>query len=90
MHELSKSIQRRLHDSNFVTRYFVGEGIDVGAGADSLGQYAELFPLITGIRVWDIGDGDAEFMNGCNDAQYDMILSIRRTASSTSEIPTSG
>jgi len=53
MYELSKSIQRRLHDSNFVTRYFVGAGIDIGAGNDSLAQYRELFPLITSVRGWN-------------------------------------
>jgi predicted SAM-dependent methyltransferase len=75
MHELSKSIQRRLHDSNFVTRYFTGEGIDIGAGPDPLNQYFELFPLMTKVRAWDINDGDAEFMNGCDDAQYDFVHS---------------
>jgi len=75
MQELSKSIQRRLHDSNFVTRYFTGEGIDIGAGPDPLNLYAELFPLITGVRIWDVIDGDAEFMNGCDDAQYDFVHS---------------
>jgi SAM-dependent methyltransferase len=75
MHELSKSIQRRLHDSNFVGRYFIGEGIDIGAGPDPLSQYAELFPMITGVRVWDVNDGDAEYMNGCEDSQYDFVHS---------------
>ena len=75
MHELSKSIQRRLHDANFIIRYFVGEGIDIGAGPDPLTQYFELFPLMTGVRAWDISDGDAEYMNGCNDAQFDFVHS---------------
>lgn len=75
MHELSKSIQRRLHDSNFVTRYFVGDGIDVGAGPDALNQYMELFPLMTSVRAWDLQDGDAELMASCRDAQYDFVHS---------------
>ena len=41
MHELSKSIQRRLNNSNFITRYFTGDGIDIGAGPDPLTQYVE-------------------------------------------------
>jgi ubiquinone/menaquinone biosynthesis C-methylase UbiE len=75
MHELSKSIQRRLHDANFVTRYFVGEGIDIGSGPDPLGQYAELFPLMSGVRAWDLPDGDAELMASCGDEQYDFVHS---------------
>jgi SAM-dependent methyltransferase len=75
MQELSKSIQRRLHDSNFVARYFVGEGIDIGAGPDPLNLYVELFPLITSVRDWDVKDGDAELMTGCDDARYDFVHS---------------
>jgi len=75
MHELSKSIQRRLHDPNFVTRYFVGAGIDIGAGNDSLGQYLELFPFISSVRAWDVNDGDAQAMEACEDAQFDFVHS---------------
>jgi len=32
MHETSKAVLRRLHDSRYITRYFVGDGIDIGAG----------------------------------------------------------
>jgi O-methyltransferase len=75
MHELSKSIQRRLHDSNFVTRYFSGEGVDIGAGPDPLTHYIELFPLVTAVRPWDIKDGDAELMASCPDDQFDFVHS---------------
>src|SRR5437879_4822462 len=75
MHELSKSIQRRLHDANFVTRYFRGDGIDIGAGPDPLGHYIELFPLISSLRAWDIKDGDAELMTSCADEQFDFVHS---------------
>ena len=44
MHEASKSIFSRLADSRYATRYFVGEGIDIGAGDDPLALYKELFP----------------------------------------------
>jgi hypothetical protein len=40
------SMQRRMCDSRFARRYFVGRGIDVGGGEESLALYAELFPLI--------------------------------------------
>jgi SAM-dependent methyltransferase len=75
MHELSKSIQRRLHDVNFVTRYFVGTGIDIGAGRDALTQYRELFPFISSVRAWDANDGDAQVMETCPDAQFDFVHS---------------
>ena len=75
MHELSKSIPRRLHDSNYITRYFTGAGIDIGAGPDPLTRYIELFPLITTIRAWDKKDGDAELMMSCADNQYDFVHS---------------
>lgn len=75
MHELSKSIQRRLHDPNFLTRYFVGAGIDIGAGPDALTQYRELFPLVTSVRAWDRADGDAQMMETCIDAQFDFVHS---------------
>jgi SAM-dependent methyltransferase len=75
MHELSKSIPRRLHDANFVTRYFVGAGIDIGAGPDALTQYRELFPFVTSVRAWDQADGDAQMMETCVDAQFDFVHS---------------
>jgi hypothetical protein len=39
MHESSKSIFGKLHDSRYATRYLVGDGIDIGAGQDQLLQY---------------------------------------------------
>lgn len=75
MHETSKSIFHRLADSRYATRYFVGQGIDIGAGPDSLGQYAEFFPLMRGCRAWDMPDGDAELLNGVPDASYDFVHS---------------
>ena len=75
MHETSKSILRYLHDSRFATRYFVGEGIDIGAGSDLLGQYIEMFPLMRSCRHWDRSDGDAEFLETLPDAAYDFAYS---------------
>jgi O-methyltransferase len=75
MHTLSKSIQRRLHDANFATRYLVGDGIDIGSGADPLDQYIELFPLMVSVRAFDAGDGDAELMTACRDNQFDFVHS---------------
>lgn len=75
MHESSKSIMRRLHDSRFATRYFVGEGIDIGAGPDAIGQYVELFPGMRSCRAWDKPDGDAQLLVGIADASLDFVHS---------------
>ena len=44
MYEASKAVMRRMHDSRFATRYFAGDGIDIGAGPDALGACRELAP----------------------------------------------
>lgn len=36
MYETSKSVFAKLKDNRYVTRYLVGEGIDLGSGSDSL------------------------------------------------------
>ena len=75
MHETSKALMRRLHDSRFATRYFVGDGIDIGAGGDVLGQYTELFPLMRSCRAWDLRDGDAQLLASVPDASLDFAHS---------------
>ena len=75
MHENSKSIFHRLKDARYATRYFVGEGIDIGAGADPLSEYAEFFPLMKNCRSWDINDGDAQWMNSVDDSSLDFVHS---------------
>jgi hypothetical protein len=54
MHEMSKSVFHRIKDSRYALRYLVGDGIDIGAGPDSLAQYAEFFPLMNSCRAWDL------------------------------------
>ncbi|MFT2095888.1 methyltransferase domain-containing protein [Acidiphilium multivorum] len=75
MREASKSIMRRLTDSRFATRYFVGEGIDIGSGPDPISFYAELFPLMREVRSWDLADGDAQYLEGVPDASFDFVHS---------------
>ena len=75
MHELSKSIHRRLHSPGYATRYFVGRGIDVGCGNDCLSQYAPLFPLVTSVDPWDTPQGDAQTLEGVPDNHYDFLVS---------------
>ncbi len=75
MKECSKSIARRLRDSNFIRFYFRGNGIDIGGKPDPLSVYAELFPGISSIKVWDWEDGDAQFMAGVQDGAFDFVHS---------------
>jgi SAM-dependent methyltransferase len=75
MKECSKSIPRRLGDPNFINRYFVGEGLDVGGKPDPLSLYCELFSRMRQVRTWDLEDGDAQFLESVPDEQYDFVHS---------------
>lgn len=75
MKECSKSIQRRLADSNYVRRYFVGTGVDIGGKPDPLALYVELFPMVTGVKTWDWEDGDAQYMTSVTDESFDFVHS---------------
>lgn len=75
MKECSKSIQRRLADSNFIRRYFVGNGLDIGGKPDPLALYKEFFPLMSEVRTWDWEDGDAQYLEGVADASLGFIHS---------------
>lgn len=75
MQETSKALIRRLHDVRFVNTYFVGNGIDIGCGDDPLSKYQQQFPLMTGLKPWDLPDGDAQLMAGVPDETFDFIHS---------------
>ncbi|HAA91449.1 MAG TPA: SAM-dependent methyltransferase [Rhodospirillaceae bacterium] len=75
MKECSKAINRRMADPNFMNRYFSGDGIDIGGAPDPLFLYAELFPKVGEVRTWDLGDGDATYMEGVEDETYDFVHS---------------
>lgn len=75
MREASKAILRRLADSRFANRYFVGEGIDIGCGPDPVSLYAELFPRMGAVRPWDMPDGDAQLLQGVADESFDFVHS---------------
>lgn len=66
MAETAKAKSRRLEDGFF--RYCIGDGIDIGCGND---------PLLKSIDKWDIslGSGDATFMHGVEDEEYDFVYS---------------
>jgi SAM-dependent methyltransferase len=75
MDETSKSIHRRIHDINFSTKYFVGTGIDIGAGGDNLGNYAYIFPKLINVSPWDVNNGDAQYLKSVPDNYYDFVHS---------------
>lgn len=69
------SMQRRVQDSRFATRYFRGYGLDVGGGGDSLALYREFFPLIKGVFVYDRPHGDAQLLANVPDDTFDFLYS---------------
>jgi len=75
MKECSKSIARRIACPNFMRRYFVGDGLDVGGKPDPLSLYVDLFPLMRSVRTWDLEDGDAQYLAGVEDETYDFVHS---------------
>jgi SAM-dependent methyltransferase len=75
MKECSKSISRRLADSNFINRYFVGIGIDIGGKPDPLVLYSELFCNILNVKTWDWEDGDAQYLATVEDDEFDFVHS---------------
>lgn len=75
MLEQSKAAKRRFYNGNFHNKYFNGNGIDIGGKPDPFSQYIGVFPLVRDVKIWDLEDGDAQFMNNCNDEQYDFLVS---------------
>lgn len=74
MYEQSKAAKRRVHIPAFMTRYFVGEGLDIGAGPDGLSRYvAPVFPLLRSVRDWDTADGDAQYLGTVKDEAYNFV-----------------
>ncbi|MFN7194294.1 MAG: tetratricopeptide repeat protein [Rhodospirillales bacterium] len=71
----AKALVRRMADVRYATRFFVGAGIDIGAGSDPLSLYAEQFPLMTRLRVWDMPDGDAQKLATIPDDSLDFAHS---------------
>jgi len=71
----SLSMQRRVHDSRFVRRYFVGYGLDVGGGQDCLALFVELFPLIRNVINYDAPQGDAQTLANVDDDSFDFLFS---------------
>lgn len=73
--ECSKAAARRALDPAFTDLFFVGNGIDVGAGPDGLSSLKDKFPRMRDVRLWDIPDGDAMLMAGVPDESFDFVHS---------------
>lgn len=75
MYESSKSRARRQRDPLFAARYFVGRGIDIGAGPDSLAHQMRHWPKLQDVYSWDRESGDAQRLAGVPDGFYDFAYS---------------
>lgn len=75
MNETSKACLRRYRDDAFKMRYFVGDGIDIGGGTDSLALHLDAFPLMKSVRTWDLPDGDAQYLDSVPDESMDFVYS---------------
>ncbi len=75
MDETTKASMRRNRDPVFGLRYFVGKGLDVGGGIDSLAKQITKFPSVKSVRNWDVQDGDAQYLNGIRDNSFDFVYS---------------
>ena len=73
MKEASKAMARRLAQSEFATRYFVGHGLDIGGSADPIGLFGEMFPRMTAVKIWDHADGDLQHLTGLADNGFDFV-----------------
>jgi len=75
MFEQSKAVKRRCNIGAFHNRYFLGRGIDIGCGEDSLSNYRHVFRGVSEVKGWDLPDGDAQYLSGIEDSSYDFVTS---------------
>jgi len=68
-----RAARRRQADGAFVSRYFVGLGLDILGESDPLALYQEFFPRIGGVREWRAEDGDAASLAGVPDWHFDFV-----------------
>lgn len=72
-YEASKAMRRRTVEE--YGKYFQGDGIDVGAGPDPITKWADKFTGIRKVKVWDLPDGDAQYLGSVPDNTYDFLHS---------------
>lgn len=74
-HETSKALIRRLTNPLYANEIFVGNGIDIGCGHDSLAKQIELWPYCLSVYSWDWPDGDAQEMPGLLPETFQFVYS---------------
>lgn len=72
---IASALQRRMRDPLFAVRYFVGDGIDIGAGQAPLWNQRGDWWLMRSCRAWDLVDGDAQLMEGVAPESFDFVYS---------------
>ena len=77
MNEQTKASWRRRADPDFLERFFVGRGLDLGPGKDGL-VHNKVFPLIESVDEMDLEDGDAQELTWTGgravaDGEYDFV-----------------
>ena len=77
MDNLTKSIVRRGFDRRFATRWFVGDGIDIGFTDDRIAKFMAFFPLIRSVHYWDKTDDSATYLTEIANESYDFVHSDR-------------
>ena len=71
MKETAKNFEQRVARGDF-EKYLHGKGIDIGGGNDCL----RLPPDVEGtVELWDIMDGDAQYMHKIKDETFDFVYS---------------
>ena len=71
MKETEKNYEARVRNEDF-KNYLHGNGIDIGGGDDCL----KLPPDVEGtVRLWDIQDGDAQYVHKLKDNTFDFVYS---------------
>ncbi len=63
--ETYKARKRRQREGLF-ERYFQGKGLDIGYAGD---------PVVEGVQGWDFEHGDAHYLNGLEDSEFDFVYS---------------
>ncbi len=63
--QTSKAKQRRMREG-FFKKYCEGKGLDIGYGGDI---------LTSNCRGWDFEHGDAQYLNGIPDSEFDFVYS---------------
>jgi ubiquinone/menaquinone biosynthesis C-methylase UbiE len=49
--------------------------LDIGGGPDSIGIYRSLFPLMRTVTVYDLPQGDAQYLDNVSDDSFDFVYS---------------